>query len=168
MGRSWDLAGPPRGATGAPCGPVGGPWGVFGCSFGASGGLLGGLWVPVGALRGGSLVCIVHQTRRVATTMNEKESSLESRRQDTHHPRVGGFYGQTLTDICLEVDLKSYNNYLPAGQYRAPKFSLNVNRCIFVCFPMFGPSSVAGAPSNMLKAIENMCFDNFGVWTKEL
>ena len=33
---------------------------------------------------------------------------------------------------------------------------------------MFGPSSVAGAPSNMMKAIENMCFDNFGVWTKEL
>ena len=33
---------------------------------------------------------------------------------------------------------------------------------------MFGPSSVAGAPSNMQKAIENMCFDNFGVWTKEL
>ena len=101
--------------------------------------------------------------------MNEKESSLESRRQDTHHPRVGGFYGQTLTDICLEVDLKSYNKYLPAGhRHRAPKFSLNVNRCIFVCFPMFGPSSVAGAPSNMQKAIENMCFDNFGVWTKEL
>ena len=103
------------------------------------------------------------------TTMNEKESSLESRRQDTPHPRVGGFDCQTLTDICLEVDLKSYNKYLPAGhRHRAPKFSLNVNRCIFVCFPMFGPSSVAGAPSNMQKAIENMCFDNFGVWTKEL
>ena len=138
--------------------------GVFGCFFGASSGLLGGLWVPVGALRGGSLVCIVHQTRRVATTMNEKESSLESRRQDTHHPRVGGFDGQTLTDICLEVDLKSYNKYLPASGSKV--FFTQFNRCIFVCFPMFGPSSVAGAPSNMQKAIENMCFDNFGVWTK--
>ena len=123
-------------------------------------------WPPVGHWGRRPLPPLTH----ALTTINEKKSSLESRRQDTPHPRVGGFDCQTLTDICLGVDLKSYNKYLPAGhRHRAPKFSLkNVNRCIFVCFPMFGPSSVAGAPSNMQKAIENMCFYNFGVWTKEL
>ena len=125
--------------------------GVFGCFFGASSGLLGGLWVPVGALRGGSLVCIVYKTRRVATTMNEKESSLESResrRQDTHHPRVGGFDGQTLTDICLEVDLKSYNKYLPAGhRHRAPKFSLqNLTDAFLFVFRCSGPAPSRAPP----------------------
>ena len=144
MGVRWGSVRSPLGFLGS----LGSPLGVLGTSRGprvelegllvgllvALGGSLGAvLGLPVASLAvfgcpwgpcgGGSLVCIVHQTRRVATTMNEKESSLESRRQDTHHPRVGGFYGQTLTDICLEVDLKSYNKYLPAGhRHRAPKF----------------------------------------------